>query len=495
MTGPGEALRTARAHQDAGRFPEATAIYERILEADPDNILALGNLGLIALMAGQTEVAVSLIGRSVELNPYNPGSLNNMGEALRLTGRCEEALVHFQGAVALEPAFGQAHANLGRVFLELDRIDEALPHLRAVLSLDEANHEARTGLARVLSDRGDTDGTVAHLRRLLAADPEDAFAHFLLGATLLAGGRFAEGWPEYQWRLRHYDSLRPHLDFLDGLAPRWDGGPVDGRTLLLSGEQGLGDFIQFVRYVPAVAAAGARVVLHCPANLIPLVAPVPGIAEVVEAGSPVPPVDLQATLPSLPSLLLGRIGDTVPGDVPYLGVDEATVGEWRARMGNDGRRRIGICWRGNPNYWRNARKSMALRAFAPLAHRPGVRLFSLQGGRGDSPLDEASDYFSVDNLGPEVEGGPTGLLNTAAAMTAMDLVVTIDTSIAHLAGALGLPVWMPLATAPDWRWQHGRTDSPWYPTMRIFRQTADGDWDGVMRRIVDALDREVDGNP
>ena len=303
----------------------------------------------------------------------------------------------------------------------------------------------------------------------------------MLGTVLLAGGRFAEGWPENQWRLSHYDSLRPHLDFLDRQAPRWDGGPVDGKTVLLSGEQGLGDFIQYARYAPIVAAHGARVVLECPGKLMPLLATLPGVCELIETGAPLPPVDLQATLPSLPYLLMDRIGETIPADVPYLGFDDETVETWRRRIGDGGRLRIGIAWTGNPDYWRNATRSVPLPLFSALARIPGVRLFDLLGHGEDAG-------FPLESLGPEIAGGPRGLVNTAAAMMAMDLVVSIDTAMTHLAGALGRPVWLLLATIHEWRWLRGREDSPWYPSLRIFRQATRGDWGEVMHRVARAAE-------
>ena len=481
MTDVEEVLLTARLHFDGGRHEEAAILYERILKIDPQNIRALGNLGLIALASGQAETAVALIGRSVELNPYNPASQNNMGEALRLLDRAEDSLARFREAIALKPEFEQAHANLGRALLELDRHDEALPPLHAAVSLDGANVETRIGLGRALSEKGDVDGAVHHLRAALEIDPGNSYAHCVLGTVLLAGGRFAEGWPENQWRLHHYESLRPHLEFLDRQAPRWDGGPVDGKTVLLSGEQGLGDFIQYVRYAPLVAAEGARVVLDCPGKLVPLMGALPGISETIESGAPLPPVDLQATLPSLPYLLSDRVGDAIPADVPYLGVDGETVETWRRRIGSEGRLRIGVAWTGNPDYWRNATRSVPLPLFSALARIPGVRLFDLLGHGGDSGVP-------LESLGPEIKGGPRGLVNTAAAMMTMDLVISIDTAMAHLAGALGRPVWLLLASVHEWRWLRGREDSPWYPSLRIFRQATRGDWGEVMHRVARAAE-------
>ena len=488
MTDVEEALRTALAHQNAGRLTRAAALFEEVLACDPDNVRALGNLGLIALISRMPKTAVALIARSLQLDPGNAACHNNMGEALRRLDRPGKALFHFQKALALRPGFTEAHGNIGRVFLRLERPGEAAVHFRAALSLGAGNAETHVGMGTALADTGEIADAVRHLERAVEMAPDDAYAHCRLGMTLLAGGRFEDGWREYEWRLASYETLRPHLERLAALAPRWDGSPAAGRRVLLSVEQGLGDAIQFARYLPLAAVGGTEIFLHCPAKLHALLAGLDGLAGVVGEDQPFPDVDFQATLPSLPHLLSQRLGDTVPADIPYLSVDRELAAQWRRRLGSEAGRRIGIAWQGNPGYWREPHRSLPLSLFLPLAELPGVRLISLQGEHGLDQLAGQPPGKAIETLGEEVEKGPAGLLNTAAVMMGLDLVICVDTAAAHLAGALGRPFWVLLATPPcDWRWQWEREDSPWYPTARLFRQTTAGDWQGVMDRVAQAL--------
>ena len=373
---------------------------------------------------------------------------------------------------------------------QLGRLDEALSCLRDAISHDVTNTALHLEAGRLLAIMGDIDGAVAAFRRGVAVAPEDSYAHCLLAATLLAFRRFGEGWPEFEWRLRNDDFLRHRVEHLAAIAPRWDGGPVAGRTVLLAWEQGLGDTIQFVRYAPLVAAQGADVVVQCQAKLKPLLDGLAGVDAVIAEGEALPPVDLQATLPSLPFLLLDSLGETIPAAPAYLEVDAGLVEAWRQRLDRTPGLRVGISWKGSPQYGKDASRSIPLERFLPLAAVAGVSLFSLQGEDGLDQLCGLPDA-AVHSLGPEIEGGPEGLLNTAAAIMALDLVICCDSAVAHLAGALGRPVWLLLCGESDWRWQRERDDSPWYPGMRLFRQRSDGDWEGVFREVGKALKERV----
>ena len=482
-----EALSTALEHLRAGRLPEAAAVCEAILKVAPDNARALASLGLVALISEQAETAVALIGKAVRLAPGEPTSQNNLGDALRRLGRCEDAVAHFRAAIALRPDFHEAHANIATALQNLGRTEEALWHMRAAAAIDGRNADYRLAMGRLKVALGDVDDALAEVRDAIEMRPEDTYSRCLLANMLLSRGRFREGWLQFEWRLRHQPALRRRMEALVAIAPRWEGGPVAGKTVLLASEQGLGDTILFARYAPVVAAAGARVIVQCQGKLKPLLAGLPGVAEVLAEDDPIPPVDLQASLPSLPFLLSGQLGEAIPQSVPYLCVDEARVATWRRRIGAAGGLRIGISWQGNPGYGKDASRSIPLGRFLPLAGLSGVRLFSLQGEHGLEELRDLPVGSGIETLGSEIEGGPEGLLNTAAAILALDLIVSGDSAITHLAGALGKPVWLLVSDEPLWFWQRDREDSPWYPGVRIFRWTGDDDWDGVFRRLEAAL--------
>ncbi len=480
-------MNTALAHLRAGRLPEAAAVCKAILEVEPDNARALANLGLVALMSEQAETAAALIGKAVHLAPEEATSRNNLGDALRRLGRCDEAVAHFRAAIALRPDFHEAHANIATALQRLGNAGEALGHLRAALAIDGRNAEYRLAMARLKMLLGDVDGAFVEVRNAIEMRPDHTYSRCLLATMLLSRGRFRDGWRQFEWRLRHEPAMRRRMETLAAMAPRWDGGPIAGKTILLASEQGLGDTILFARYAPVVAAAGGRVILQCQGKLKPLLGGLPGVVEILAEDDPVPPVDLQATLPSLPFLLSGRLGETIPDAVPYLCVDPARVAAWRRRIGAAGRLRVGISWQGNPGYGKDASRSMPLAHFVPLADLPGVRLFSLQGEHGLEQLRELPAGSGIGTLGKEIEGGPEGLLDTAAAMMALDLVISGDSAIAHVAGALGKAVWLLVSDQPLWFWQRDREDSPWYPGVRIFRWAGDDGWDGVFRRVKAAL--------
>jgi hypothetical protein len=295
-------------------------------------------------------------------------------------------------------------------------------------------------------------------------------------------GRFEQGWPGYEWRwkVEEFGALPPLHQ------PQWDGSPLEGRTILIRTEQGLGDTLQFIRYIPLVHRRGGRVILLSQPPLTRLQACIPGVERLLAHGDPVPEFDVHVPLLSLPGLLGTRL-ETVPADVPYLEAEPPLVEAWRHRLGSYPGFKVGIVWQGNPKYLQDRARSTCLAQFAPLARVPGVHLFSLQKGPGAEQLTARTEWFPVTDLG----SGLADFADTAAVLKHLDLVVSVDTSVAHLAGALGLPVWVALPHAADWRWLMGRDDSPWYPTMRLFRQTGPGQWEDVFRRIAEALGRRI----
>ena len=298
-------------------------------------------------------------------------------------------------------------------------------------------------------------------------------------------GDFEKGWSEYEWRWRCSTVLpRPFPQ------PLWQGEPLDGRTILLHAEQGLGDTLQFVRYAPMVKQRGAEVIVSCQKPLLSLLKSCPGIDSLLPQASVVPQFDVQASLMSIPSIF-GTTLATIPSEVPYLSANADLAEHWRERLRSLQGFKIGINWRGRPGNPSERHRGIPLRAFAPLARLPGVRLISLQKGPGWEEIAAAAENVPVVDLGRALDEAAGPFMDTAAIMHNLDLVITSDTVIAHLAGALGVPVWVALPFVPDWRWLLEREDSPWYPTMRLFRQKRPGEWDEVFERIAAAVGERI----
>jgi hypothetical protein len=316
----------------------------------------------------------------------------------------------------------------------------------------------------------------------LQLQPDFAAAHASRGLALLLTGDFARGWPEYEWRLR-CPELAPKL--LRCPQPAWDGGPLEGRTILLRAEQGLGDTIQFFRCLPLVRQRGGKIVLQAQAALLSLLRPGMEPDERLIGMEETPqPFDVHASLLSLPGLL-GMTLANVPADIPYLFADPALVDRWRSKLHAHPGFKVGIVWQGSPKHTRDRARSVPLEAFGPLAAIEGVQLLSLQVGPGREQLAALDGHFAVADVAGDFD--ESSFADPAAVAMGLDLVITVDTAMAHLAGALGVPVWVVLPYAPDWRWLLDRGDSPWYPTMRLFRQSEPGDYSSVFTKLVTEL--------
>ena len=338
-------------------------------------------------------------------------------------------------------------------------------------------------LAQRCHREGRLRDAVGMYRQILEEDPDNDAAHTSLGCILLLGGEFEAGWREYEWRWVKFRQERP-----DFPQPRWDGGTLGGRPIFIHGEQGLGDNIQFIRYAPMVAAKGGPVVFGAPKGMRPLLSTVEGLSMVVEADEPIPPFSVHLPLLSLPRVLGTRL-DTIPAHVPYLKADSGRASAWRERLSANRRPKVGICWQANPLFKEDHLRSVELGRFDPVLRVPGIDFYGLQVLHGREQMAGLDAGIPFTDIGPDLFSESDVLVEAAAAIEALDLVISVDTSICHLAGALGRPVWTALAFVPDWRWLLERDDSPWYPTMRLFRQDAPGDWDGVFRRIAECLRR------
>jgi tetratricopeptide (TPR) repeat protein len=469
-----------------GRTAEAAESYHRALRLKPANPDARTNLGNALAELGRADEALACFHEAIRLAPASPEAHNGLGNALVDLGRADEAVACFAEAIRLRPAFAAAHNSLGVAYFEARRLDEAVACFREAIRLDPGYAEAHNNLGAVLTERGDQADALPALRRAVELQPDYPDAHYHLAVALLRQGDFAEGWAEYEWR-----RLKSGFPRRDPALPEWDGALPAG-TVLAYAEQGLGDALQFVRYAPLLAATGARVVLEVPKALVRLASSVAGVAAVVAAGTPPPRCDVQVPLMSLPHLLRPQ-RDTIPGAPPYLHPDPAAAAAWGRRLAGLPGLKVGLAWAGAPrphdrqSNLVDRRRSLGLDQFAPLAGIDGFTLVSLQKGpaaaQGAAPPDRLALVDLMDEVGD--------FADTAALAANLDLVISVDTSVAHLAGALGRPVWILSRYDGCWRWLLDRADSPWYPTARLFRQPRPGDWAPVVEAVRAALAETV----
>lgn len=536
-----------------GQLDDALACFRAALDLRPDFALALANQGEALLRRGQLDAAATSLRRAIELAPDIVEAHNHLGVVLREQGNLTESESCFLQALRLRPEFAGAHNNLGRLCDDRGRPDEAAARFRLALCYQPNDATIHTNLANNLLTRGKALEALSHCRRAvelmpgeavfhsnlahaltLLGDPAEAEAccrtaiglrpeladgHHNLAVTLAAQGRFAEalavnaaalslrpdypgarncralwwlqagdferGWPEYEWRWRIRGvSRRPFTQ------PAWDGVPFPGRTVLIHAEQALGDTLQFIRYAPLVKERGGTVVVECQPPLVPLLRGSPGIDYLVARGSPLPGFDFQVPLLSLPGVF-GTTAATVPVSVPYLLAEAERVDRWGSeitRLCGLGQMKIGVAWQGNPGFAGDRLRSIPLAQFAPLGRVAGVHLFALQKGHGREQLRDLVPPFTVTDLGDRLDADGA-FLDTAAVLKCLDLLVTSDSAIAHLAGGLGVPVWVAVPLGADWRWLIDREASPWYPTMRLFRQRRLHDWGEVFGRMARELSR------
>lgn len=483
-----QALALGREHHQAGRLAQAEQLYRQVLGQDPRHAEALQLLATLAAQAGRRDQTVALLEQAVAAEPDNASCLANLGSAYVTAGRFLDARAPLERAIRLDPSSVSAYYHLGLLMDRTDQIDEAITNYRRSIELQPVNRPAHNNLGKLLRAQGKLDEASSHFDAALAADPNAPHVHYNRAMLWLSQGRFAEGWEEYEWRIKCREFGIRQLP-----QPSWDGTPLDDKTLLVRAEQGLGDTIQFVRYVPMVRARCRRVLIEVPATLLPLFRQ-SGIEAIVEqtrspAAGPRPaplPFDCHVQMPSLPRVF-GTTLETIPADVPYLKASDALVAAWREKLATHAGCKVGIAWQGSPKHWDDRLRSMPLACFAPLAAIGGVHLLSVQKDHGREQLHTLGERFAVVDLQRDIDEAAEPFMDLAAIMMNLDLIITCDTSIAHLAGALGVPVWVALGARADWRWMLDRADSPWYPTMRLFRQPTLGDWQTVFRTMAEEL--------
>jgi tetratricopeptide (TPR) repeat protein len=493
---PGEAFRhmtaavaarpkSADAHVHLGhvlralkRDADALASYDTAVNLDPGNTDALGNRGDVLLSLGRPAEALACFDRILAMSPRHHEATANRGAALAALGRYDEALDEFDAVLAAAPSPVVAY-NRGLALANLGRAAEAVEAYDRVLAMVPSHAAALSSRGVALQALNRHAEATASFERALALAPDFADAHFNASLALLATGDFARGLAEYEWRWKRSGAAPWRQNFA---RPLWLGEtPIANRTVLLHAEQGLGDTIQFARYVSLLARAGARTVLEVQTELKAVLSRLPGCAAVIGRGEPRPAHDLQCPFGSLPLALKTR-ADAIPAEIPYLTADAERIERWRDRLAAFGAPRIAIVWAGNPSHSNDRNRSIALAQLAPLWSVDGARFVSVQ--RDLRPGDaELLAEAPVLHLGAELDDFD----DTAAVLEQCSLVITVDTALAHLAGALGRPLWVLLPFSPDWRWTVHGDRSPWYPAARLFRQPQPGDWASVVARVAAAL--------
>jgi tetratricopeptide (TPR) repeat protein len=544
----GQSLNEAMAMQRQGRLREAEKIYARVLKAVPDHFDALNMLGIVKAQLGRMGEAHRLLSAAVRINPREPGAWANLGQvlhalkrnqeaaecldkaralapddvgilnqhanALLSLGRHEDALEEFRQVLARAPQHTEARVNSGIAHAALGSSEQAVAEFDSALSIAPGHLPAHYNRGLALHDLGHYAAAIDALERVVASAPEHAAAwlgrgralaalnrlneamasygkasairkedpdvHFSEAMALLALGDYRRGFEKYEarWRRTGMPAQKSRG------RPLWLGEyPLAHKTVLLQAEQGFGDTIQFARYVPLLAATGAKVVLEVQSELTALMARLDGGAQIIGRGEALPPFDVHCPLGSLP-LALRTEPDTVPAEIPYLSADEASLAKWSARIGALARPRIAIAWSGNSDHFNDRNRSIPFAQLAPLFSVP-ARFVSIQRDVRSEDADKLASEARVTHVGGEL----ANFTDTAAAIALADLVISTDTAVAHLAGAMGRPLWVLIPFQPDWRWTLDGETSPWYPTARLFRQASLGDWDGVIARVAAELGR------
>jgi tetratricopeptide (TPR) repeat protein len=470
--------------QERGTPDEAVACYRTAISLRADFADAYNDLGHALWLLGRLEEATICLRHAVALRPDFADAHNNLGNLLSKQGDWDAAIACFRTAIALRPDFAEAHNNIGYPLWERGLQEEAITFRRTAIALRPNYPEAYQNLAGSLGAQGHREQAVGCYRTAIALRPDYAEAHADLGLSLLAQGDLPAGWPEFEWRWKTQKLSRARHDFAQ---PQWRGEAAGGRALLIHAEQGFGDTLQFCRYVPLAAARGLRVVVQVPRPLVRLLRTLGGVDQLVAEGDDLPAFDLQCPMMSLP-LAFGTTLATIPASIPYLYADAAQSDAWRTRLAMmvpEGLR-VGLVWAGNPRVHQagassvDRRRSIAPDRLAGLVRLPSVHFFSLQKAGAVAPAS-----FPLTDFMHEMHD----FADTAALIANLDLVISVDTAVAHLAGALGKPVWLLDRHDACWRWLIGRGDSPWYPSLRIYRQPQPGDWDSVVARVADDLDR------
>jgi Flp pilus assembly protein TadD len=505
---------SALKYYQSGDLQQAEYIFRKILEKKHNHIDALHNLGALYAQQGHYDLAITYIEKAIRISPHNAdayfilgksfhakGDLDqaitcyrkviklnrffllaayNLGEALQDKGEVEEALVCYRNELEINPNHADSCNNIGIILHAQGKYDESIQHYQKALTMSPRSENVWNNLAIALKDCGALDKAIHCYRTALQLNPSQPIIHYGLSMTLLLAGYFEEGWREYKWRWKTRDFERYARNFT---RPLWEGTDIPGLTILLHDEQGFGDTIQFVRYAPLIARKGVKVIVECQRELVGLLQSVEGIHQVIGREEKLPAFDRYCPLAGLP-LLFGTTLESIPAKVPYIEGDSLSVQKWRNKVQDDKSKiKAGLVWAGRPEHKNDRNRSCCLEIFYPLAELSGISFYSLQKGCAAEEAKKPPEGMKLIDYTEDIHN----FSDTAAFIMNLDLVISVDTSVVHLAGALGKPVWTLLPYAPDWRWLLNREDSPWYPTMRLFRQPSPGDWDSVILKVKNEL--------
>jgi tetratricopeptide (TPR) repeat protein len=498
--------------RDQGRLDEAIAEYKRAIQLNQNLPASYANLGAALAEQRQFDSAITTYQHALRLNPKYPEVLANLAAALREIKRFDEAFAAAQAAIQLKPDYAEAHHNLGSILFDQEKFDEAIQSFQKAIDLkpasplshnnlalvldeigkhDEAIHAARTAvklqpnyafgwntLGNLLVHQGQYQEAKSALHQAIHLQPDYAMAHWNISLIHLLEGDLETGWIEHEWRKQTDIESRPR----EFPQPEWLGQELNGQTILIHAEQGFGDTIQFIRYIPMVASRGARVLFQCPADLSSLLRHSLKDAEIVSAAD-LPEFDYHCPLLSLPAIFKTRL-DSIPSQTPYLKSPPESSAKWREILNQiPATKRIGFVWAGNPKRKLDRQRSLRLDQLAPLASVPGIQYYSLQKGDSAKQVINPPPNMNLIDLTEKL----TDFAETAALIDNLDLVITVDTAVAHLAGAMAKPVWVLLGYVPAWRWLLNRAHSPWYPTMRLFRQSEMDNWTTPIAQVKEAL--------
>ncbi len=476
---PSPLLQQAFAAHQQGNLAVAEAGYLQVLAAEPGNADAHHMLGLVYKKNGQCDLAESHIKQALTLHPTLAAAHYNLGNLMADQGRVDEAVQCFKSAIAHEGNYPEAYYGLGNMFRERQELRVAVASFNFALRLKPDYMEALHNRANVLRDLGQVDESVADLMRVVAIAPQLPEAHYNLALGLFMQGQYASGAEHYAWRFKTKGFSSPDRKLPQ---PLWDGAPAPDKTLLLYSEQGLGDTLQFIRYAQAVSRRVGKLIIEVPAPLVRIISlATAGFAEVVVQTTAPPAHNIQMPLMSL-------IGLMEVDATPYLKPDAERVKLWQTALAGKPGLKVGLNWQGNPNAKVDRGRSIPLKAYEPLFGVKGLRFISLQKNAGAEQLHDLPVSMNIETLGEGFDSGPDAFMDSIAVLQNLDLFITTDTALAHLAGGLGCPTWLLLKAVPDWRWGLSGELTHWYKSVKLFRQTEAGDWSGPIQAMVRNLE-------
>jgi len=479
----------------AKKYPEALEAYKKTLQYKKNHHRAYAQIGKLMIDVNQPNDAIEPLKKSLSLEPNDPDVRLLLVRAYNNKHAFDDAIKVITEGLALEPDHINLTFELGNTYNLINRLDESLAIYQNLNERLPNNPSILYNIAFTFKKMGYLDKALPFYNKTLELNPNHSESLFSRGLAYLVLGDFEKGWAGYEWRysrpaqgsLRNYDQ------------PRWDGADLHGKTILLHAEQGLGDTFQFIRYAKLVKEKNGTVIAAVQKPLITLMKRCKYIDHVVSVDDTPPYFDVHAPLMSLPHILKTRL-DTIPNEHPYLYADENLIAHWKKELSHDKNFKIGICWQGNDNYATPAlratvaQKSVNVREFAPIGALPGVSLYSLQKTTGTDQLSNLPDTLKIIAFDGDFDNSNGRFMDTAAVIKNLDLVITVDTSISHLAAGLGVPTWVMLPNPADWRWMLNRTDTPWYPTIRLFKQPTPGDWATMIQEVAQELKKHIKKN-